>query len=141
MSIIKSPIKNPKLRGNDKHGSGAFGAPRGARKHRGVDIVSTPGESVFSPMDGKISKIGFPYGDGVGGVHDATPFRYVEITGAGATARVYYVEPTVSVGQKVKAGDIIGTAQDLDPRYSGITRHVHLEVRAIIDPTPLVFGV
>lgn len=138
--MIKSPIPSPKLRGNDKHGSGAFGASRGARKHEGVDIVATPGENVFSPMAGEVSRVGYAYGAGAGGIDDASPLRYIEVRQGKTSARLFYVKPCVSVGQRVKAGDALGTVQSISIRYPGITPHIHFELRGVIDPTPFIFG-
>lgn len=41
-----------RLRGQDQHGYGYFGASRsgGSRQHNGIDLVCTPGEAVFSPV-------------------------------------------------------------------------------------------
>ena len=44
-----------KIRGLDCHGSGAWQAPRGHRKHNGVDVVCEPGDKV-SEMNNEFSK-------------------------------------------------------------------------------------
>jgi murein DD-endopeptidase MepM/ murein hydrolase activator NlpD len=113
-------------RGVDAYGSGAFGASRdgGSRHHAGVDYVAVAGQAVRAPVSGFVSKIGFPYpGD--------THLRYVEIDNPALhiSARVFYVEPAVTVGQIVRLGASIGAAQTLQARYpGGITDHVHLEL-------------
>lgn len=110
-----------KERGCDKHGCGHFGASRGNRTHRGLDIRADVGQSVISPIGGNITKLGYPYGDDFS-------YRYIEITGGDLRVRIFYVKPTVRKGQKIEAGDQIGVAQELGTRYEGITEHIHLEV-------------
>jgi murein DD-endopeptidase MepM/ murein hydrolase activator NlpD len=131
------------IRGIDTYGSGKFGArrDRGRRKHEGADLMVAAGATVWSPLSGVVTDIGHAYAD------DAE-LRFVEIRDkAHATsARVFYVDPTVQVGQVVKAGEGIGVAESLAARYPrGITNHVHLELRdaagKLIDPADVLpFG-
>jgi murein DD-endopeptidase MepM/ murein hydrolase activator NlpD len=112
-------------RGHDAFGYGYFHASRdgGARAHEGVDYDSSPGQTVVAPISGYVSKIGFAYpGD--------TRLRYVEIENPALhlEARVFYVDPSVAVGDTVALGKPIGTALSLQRRYRGITNHVHLEI-------------
>ena len=44
------------------------------------------------------------------------------------TARVFYINSALVVGQTVAAGEVIGTAQSLAARYPLITNHVHVEL-------------
>jgi hypothetical protein len=112
-------------REHDAFGDGSFGASRdgGVRRHAGVDYVADVGQAVVAPISGFVSKIGFPYADD-------QQLRYVEIENPALSmsARVFYVDPQVEVGQAVRLGAPIGVAQDLQARYRGITEHVHLEV-------------
>lgn len=114
------------MRGYDDFGSGAFGASRdgGKRKHEGVDYVVAPGAAVRSPISGEVARLGYAY-RGVGG------YRIVEVVNSKTKikARVFYVAPSVAVGDEVVAGQEIGVAQDLNARYPGITNHVHVELR------------
>lgn len=114
------------VRGVDAFGSGRFGAVRdaGKRRHHGVDYVARPGAAVVAPLSGKVTRIGFAYS----GRED---FQYVEIVNPQThlTARVLYVAPTVTEGDVVSAGDVLGAAQDLTNLYPGITNHVHVEMR------------
>lgn len=125
------------IRGEDAYGSGAFGAPRdgGRRRHAGADYVAAPGAPVHAPIAGKVTQIGEAYEGGSG-------LTFIEIrqAGAGERARVFYVAPSVRVGDIVTAGDALGTAQDLRGRYpDGITNHVHVEIKSAlgrtVDPT------
>jgi peptidoglycan LD-endopeptidase LytH len=114
------------VRGDDAFGSGHFGASRdaGKREHEGVDYVIPPGAAVHSPISGEVARLGYAYrGDG--------GYRVVEIVNSETKvkARVLYVAPSVEVGDVIVAGQEIGTAQDLNTRYPGITNHVHVELR------------
>jgi murein DD-endopeptidase MepM/ murein hydrolase activator NlpD len=109
----------------DAYGEGRFHAVRdgGEREHEGVDYVATPGQAVAAPISGYVAKIGFAYAD------DQT-LRFVEIDNPALNlmARVFYVDPTVEVGDAVAVGRPIGQAHSLQRRYAGITDHVHLEL-------------
>lgn len=112
-------------RGHDAFGDGWFHASRdgGARAHEGVDYDSRAGQAVEAPISGYVSKIGYAYpGD--------ERFKYVEIENPAlhVTARVFYVNPEVGVGETVELGHEIGRARSLQARYRGITDHVHLEI-------------
>ena len=113
------------LRGCDGFGCGSFGADRdaGGRLHEGVDFDASAGQAVDAPISGFVSKIGAAYpGD--------PRYHYVEITNPALhyEARVFYVDPAVREGQAVHLGQRIGRAHSLQPRYPGITNHVHLEI-------------
>lgn len=130
-------IATAELRGTDCKGSGHYGASRGSRTHNGIDYKVPVGAEVVSPVNGIVTKVGYPYGD------DLT-FRYIEITcGLSLKHRVFYVKPLrrVSIGSNVGADESIGTCQDLTNRYPGITPHVHYEVKDqdgnFIDPDSL----
>lgn len=122
-------IANPTGRAprqTDAYGEGRFHATRdgGEREHEGVDYVATAGQAVEAPISGYVSKIGYAYPD------DPT-LRYVEIDNPALrlTARVFYVDPKVEVGDTVAVGHPIGQAHSLQHRYPlGITDHVHLEI-------------
>jgi murein DD-endopeptidase MepM/ murein hydrolase activator NlpD len=110
----------------DAYGEGRFHASRdgGEREHEGVDYVATPGQAVEAPISGYVSRIGYAYSD------DQT-LRYVEIDNPALhlTARVFYLDPTVAVGDTVAVGHPIGQAHTLQHKYPlGITDHVHLEI-------------
>lgn len=128
-----------KIRGCDKHGCGHYGASRGDRTHKGVDIVCDRWMPVKSIGEGIVTKVGYPYGDDLS-------YRYVEITdSAGARWRYFYVCPLVCLGSNIAPGDTIGQCQDIAARYEGITPHWHLEIingaGDYIDPTGFVVDV
>jgi murein DD-endopeptidase MepM/ murein hydrolase activator NlpD len=113
-------------RTSDAHGYGVFGAPRdgGTRPHLGVDFKATAGQPVKAPISGYVTKIGFAYsGD--------TTLKFVEVTNPALhyKARVFYVDPTVAVGDAVHLGQAVGTSHTLQEKYpGGMTDHVHLEI-------------
>ena len=112
------------VRAHDDFGFGHFGASRdgGAREHEGVDYVGFAGQDVVAPIAGEVTRMGYAYSDGA--------HKYVEITNAatGYTARVFYVDAAVAIGENVALGQKIGSLKSLQARYPGITDHVHLEM-------------
>jgi hypothetical protein len=114
------------VRQTDAYGCGSFGASRdgGARRHEGVDFMADPGQRLVAPISGYVTKIGFAYpGD--------SALRFVEIANPALhyAARVFYIDPTVKVGQAVHVGQPIGIHHTLERKYpGGMTDHVHLEV-------------
>jgi len=109
------------IRGADAQGEGHFGASRGNRLHVGADFVAEVGSPVRAPISGVVNRVGYCYSD------DLT-YRLVEIVNEDYVCRVLYVLPAIAEGTQVDAGDVIGTAQDLRPRYRGITPHVHCDL-------------
>ena len=113
-------------RTHDAYGYGEFGASRdgGSRQHEGVDFIAKAGQTVVAPLSGYVTKIGYAYaGD--------DELKFVEITNPALryAARVFYVDPTVELGQAVHVGLPIGEARTLQHKYpGGMTDHVHLEV-------------
>lgn len=111
-------------RGNDNAGNGDFGSSRvNGRKHLGEDILVIPESSILAITSGVVTRLGYAYT----GAH----YRYVEITPSEFYAiRYFYVQPRVFEGQIIKAGDIIGLAQDITARYpdQGMRPHIHIEV-------------
>jgi murein DD-endopeptidase MepM/ murein hydrolase activator NlpD len=123
------------LRGTDKYGSGAFGAPREGREHNGLDIAFVPGTGIFSLRLGRVTKIGFPHS-----IEDTKKghLRYVQVTDTnGYDARYFYLNPCVKVGEVAESWRVIGTTQNLQGIYPGIVDHIHFEVKKngqFIDP-------
>ncbi len=119
------------LRGCDDYGCGRFGAERdaGGRHHEGVDFDAAAGQTVDAPISGFVSKIGYAY-------PDDQRYKFIEIVNPALhyLARVFYVDPRVREGQPVHIGQAIGRDRSLEPRYPGITNHVHLEIGRIGGP-------
>jgi len=120
---------------NDGAGLGHFGAPRRNRTHQGTDYLAAPGEPVFSPVTGTFIRTGRPY------TNDPR-YRLVVIHGSGLEFKLMYVDalPGLTPGTPVRAGEQIGTAQNVAAKYGPpMLNHVHVEVRRIagadlIDP-------
>jgi len=113
-------------RGSDDFGSGEFGASRGSRTHKGIDYTAPAGAELISPVDGEVTKLGYPYASDLS-------FRYVEVTDTdGIRHRMFYVSPDVAVGDSVSRQDPIGKVQDIAGKYNTDTRkmknHVHYEI-------------
>ena len=125
----------PPIRGQDVHGEGYYGAPRGSRTHNGVDMACCPDSLIKATRRGKVTKIGYPYNP-----EDAKKgfLRYVQVTDVdGFDHRYFYVRPKVRVGDEVEVDGVIGKAQDMDQIYPGITPHIHYEVKlfgSFVDP-------
>ncbi len=119
MKVLKSQI----IRENDVFGSGAFGASRGSRTHKGVDIIAQKGDYVEAPFPGVISKHGYCY-------NDSNFWRYIEIQGEKYRSRILYAEldSGIKEGQKVREGQFLGVVQGIEDRYPGITPHIHFEL-------------
>lgn len=115
-----APVRAP-----DAHGSGAYNAPRGSRKHKGVDFAAWPDSACLALVKGTVTKLGYPYADDLS-------YRYVEITdNGGFRGRYFYLDPAVELGDIVDCRTVIGHVQPLQDRYPEITPHVHFE---IMDP-------
>ena len=117
----------PPKRGCDRHGSGAYLAPRGGRKHKGIDLSCVEGSFVQAVCAGKVTKIGYPYSPSD---PEKGHLRYIEIKDSlGYKARYFYIDPAVWVSTLIREGMVIGVAQDLTTIYKGITPHIHFEVK------------
>jgi LysM repeat protein len=126
---------------NDGGGHGHFGASRvrdgRVGKHEGLDILSTTGQAVKAPISGTL------YKSNPQEVHSG--FKIVSDDGK-TIVKVFYAKFDPSLeGTRVKAGDDVAVAQDLQmknkyPKH--VKDHVHVEViqnGVKIDPAPLFF--
>ncbi len=114
----------PPIRDTDSWGSGAYGAKRGGRTHRGVDVSAYAGSVVLSDINGKVKRIGHPYNPTGQKGH----YQLIEIESASVLTKYFYVRPLVPVGCIIEKGDAIGVVQDLTEIYPDITNHYHFEV-------------
>jgi murein DD-endopeptidase MepM/ murein hydrolase activator NlpD len=108
---------------NDNAGYGTYEAPRGKRKHAGIDYVGKVGDPVFATIGGAAELID----DGV---------RITTRRGADNTqysVRMLHFTPSIRHGSQVKEGQIIGTLNDLADQYKkpAMKPHAHLEVYEI----------
>ncbi len=136
MPVFHKVTSGP-VRGTDKYGSGKFGVSRdgGKRSHQGLDLGALPGEKILSPIEGLVVREARPYANDpkyVGVVIDGTG------EWKGYQVKMFYVKG-IKLG-RVRAGEVVGTAQDLGKKYPGIINHVHLEVRLhglVVSPAPM----
>ena len=128
---------------SDGEGDGNYGSPRGNRDHLGLDITSTDGQGVVSPVDG--SAVNF--------TGASTGYPIVDITPTNQSLnidliRILYVGPsnTNSGGRyNILEGGVIGNSVNLQGLgYSnGVTPHVHIQIQSggqWVDPTPYFFS-
>lgn len=112
---------------NDKKGLGHHGAPRGSRTHDGVDLVARKGQDILMPVDGIMIRESLPYSDDLKwrGAHIYNPRIEIKLW--------YFLPDKELIGMQLKAGSIIGTAQDIGEKYELVTPHIHLRI-CKIDP-------
>jgi murein DD-endopeptidase MepM/ murein hydrolase activator NlpD len=123
-----SRILSHQVMRNDAAGLGHFGAPRGSRTHQGLDLLAVTGEEVRSPVTGRFIRTGRPYAND-------SRYRLAVIHGNGQEWKLMYIDPLPDLlpGTPVKAGQVIGTAQNVAAKYGGPMRnHIHIEVRRIV---------
>ena len=142
IQLIKSPTKDCLLRNEDPRGNGWYGAKRGDNKHKGVDVVTEPGQEIFSPITGKFVRYGKVY-------VQTDDFDLVVLKNDIYHVKLMYVKGySFAKGERIKAGDPIGQAQDIaaywaHPEKQDMTNHLHLEIRKhglITDPEPLLMA-
>jgi hypothetical protein len=108
---------------NDPAGSGHYGAPRGGRRHLGLDFLCKPGQTVLCPIhEAVVVKITYPYPEMV--------YKGLLLRGRHLSIKMWYLDPWPGIiGMKVKRGDPIGIAQDISEKYKGqMEAHVHLAI-------------
>ncbi len=133
---MESPVIKIILRGNDPTGHGYYGARRGNRKHKGLDLITIPGEIIKSPISGVVTKYGYPY-------KNTRKLRYIEITGPVYRVWLMYASKNkISIGSRIFKGNVIGTAQNVAGYWGGNMRnHLHIQVwkhGLLTDPEPLI---
>lgn len=119
-------LENLRLRNCDLAGCGYYHASRirngvsveGA--HNGLDILVTPGENVFAPIDGKV-RIFNAY-------NGTNEIKGVEITKDAIKIKIFYVKSNLKTGQYIKSDDVIGFAQDIAAYYNSKSMQPHLHV-------------
>lgn len=114
------------LRGNDPTGYGHFGAPRGKRKHKGLDLKASPRSPFKAPFDCKIIRKGQVYGGDV-------RYTLAEIKGVGQfkdlTAKVMYLTDFEVNDKIIRRGRTLGVVQNLSAKHGNkMINHVHFEL-------------
>ena len=130
-SIITPPppfwyFVNPQKMRNDSLGLGHYGASRGSRKHRGVDLIVTKGQEIFAPFNGTITRKLQVYSND-------PKYKGLEIQSEDdktIKVKIFYciVNPNL-IGKKVQRGQVIATAQAINEKYSPkMKNHIHVEL-------------
>jgi murein DD-endopeptidase MepM/ murein hydrolase activator NlpD len=148
--------RTPQIRGRDGYGQGHFGATRTDKhghplpSHKGVDVVTTPGETIKSPVAGTVLEPFDPYRIDSEKQGKLSAVRIK--TDDGHIVEVLYVDSNsanLKRGDKVEIGTPIGTAQDLSTVYpptdkGRMTNHVDIRIKdrngIYRDPTPHIRG-
>lgn len=130
---LKGKIVNPMESGELQDYPGAkFGAPRaGGRIHKGRDIIGPPGMKVVASMPGEVTQM-YPVGKlASGGWSQGIVVKHEN----NMVTKYLHVNPGVKVGDKVKAGQKIGTITDTDDISSAPHLHFELLVNGVhVDP-------
>ena len=129
------PLEKIVKRGNDPTGHGYYGAKRGVRRHRGLDLVTPPNSKIICPIDGFVTKIGR--------IYEATDkFKYIEITNDVYRTRLLYSNPIIKKGDRVFECEKIGKVQDIASYHNArMLNHLHWEIYKyglLTDPEPIV---
>jgi murein DD-endopeptidase MepM/ murein hydrolase activator NlpD len=118
-----------------------WGAPRddGRRTHEGTDLIGVPMQPLLAAVDGVVTRVQYdPLG--IAGValtvQDADGWRYNYFhvnndspgTDDGQSASAFRVAPGVSLGDEVRAGQIIGYMGDSGNSELSVA-HLHFELR------------
>lgn len=121
-SEFLSPVTPFVLR-SDTQGDGSYGASRGGRTHKGLDLVVAEGQEVRSPIDGVLVRRATPYADDL-------RWSGCLITNDRYEVKMFYMIPNNSkIGQKVKKGEVVGYAQNISLKYNDMmTPHLHVEI-------------
>ncbi|KAL3062053.1 hypothetical protein OYC64_010051 [Pagothenia borchgrevinki] len=118
-------------RTSDKWGRGNYGASRGARLHKGLDIVCSDGSIVYAPFDvtlnGKVTVYTDP--------NKAAINSGINLSGEGLCFKLFYVQPDRTSGT-VRAGQRLGVMLPMQSVYPEITSHIHVQMCDRSDPTP-----
>uniref|UniRef100_A0A3Q3JN46 Leukocyte cell-derived chemotaxin 2 like n=1 Tax=Monopterus albus TaxID=43700 RepID=A0A3Q3JN46_MONAL len=117
-------------RTSDRWGQGHYGARRGNRVHKGLDIKCSDGSAVYAPFDVTLNGRAIPYGD----PNKAAIDNGISLTGEGLCFKLFYVSPDRTSGS-VRKGQRIGTMLPMQSVYPGITSHVHVQMCDRSDPT------
>ncbi|KAM6964531.1 leukocyte cell-derived chemotaxin-2-like [Tautogolabrus adspersus] len=122
---------NNRRRISDSWGQGRYGAPRGSRTHKGLDIVCEDGSVVYAPFDVTLGGRVIVYTD----PNKAAINNGINLNGGGLKFKLFYVQPD-RVSGTVRKGERIGVMLPMQQVYPGITSHVHVQMSDRSDPTP-----
>ena len=135
---MKSPTNTTDIR-NDAAGSGYYHAPRGSRRHNGVDLSCVPEQAILAPFTGRIVREAYPYASDL-------KWRGCVMESDDITIKMFYMKLNYNIIQQLRNGPVpvvqgeqIGLAQDITKKYpgQGMKPHIHFQVDEI---NPLLVG-
>ena len=108
---------------NDSEGEGTFGAKRGERYHLGTDFTAEAGQGIVAPVDSQ-------YRRRVKRVYANDPnYGGMELETNEFIITFFYVSPSINHMEFVRAGQLIGLAQDIHAKYGDpMINHIHCQV-------------
>lgn len=109
------PLKSSSKRITQKYGD--IWSANKLKKHTGVDIAATPGDRVYAAADGVITKIGALDTTGAW-----AKYAVLEHDTKDYCTSYLHIDPKVVVGQKLKAGDLVGLVANI------VGPHCHFNV-------------
>ncbi|XP_040922538.1 leukocyte cell-derived chemotaxin-2-like [Toxotes jaculatrix] len=118
-------------RTSDSWGQGHYGARRGNRDHRGLDIMCSDDSIVYAPFDVTLHGKVIVYTD----PEKAAINSGINLEGEGLCFKLFYVRPDRTSGS-VRKGERIGIMLPMQSVYPGITSHIHVQMCDKTDPTP-----
>ncbi|MBT3422925.1 MAG: M23 family metallopeptidase [Bacteroidetes bacterium] len=113
----------------DIAGDGHYGASRsnGTRKHAGVDLEVSPGQSILAPFKAKIIREAYPYASDLSyhGIY------LQSLEDKNIKVKMFYLKKLAQLkpGDIIESGDPIALAENIASKYSKhMTPHIHVEV-------------
>lgn len=107
----------------DSEGNGNYGAPRGGRRHNGIDYLCDDGQDVTAPFNMMITRVAKPK---VG-----SPLSGIAWETRRSRGKMFYFKPDQSlIGKWVKTGQVIGQAQSVSRDYGlpQMLDHIHFQI-------------
>ncbi len=130
-NIPGGQLVNPSGRGmrNDAGGLGHYGAPRGNRLHRGLDLQTIDGQDIVSPIDGRAINSSWVNSRGI-----TIPTIVIIPTAKNLgfnNLQLLYAGPVGGGWREVKAGEVIGKALNMQSLGypPSVGPHVHVQMR------------
>ncbi|XP_059191868.1 myeloid protein 1-like isoform X2 [Centropristis striata] len=119
------------IRTSDVWGEGHYGAPRGTREHKGLDIECNDGSVVYAPFDVTINRSLSVFSD----PKQAAINNGIQLSGNNLCFKLFPLKPD-QVSGTVKGGQRLGVMMPMQSVYPGIISHIHIQMCDDSDPTP-----
>jgi hypothetical protein len=114
---------------NDPQGGGYYDAPRGSRRHKGIDFLCVPGQDITCPIEyGTIIRVAYPYSSDLS-------YKGLVIENDLITIRLYYCTLFETLlNKRVERHQPIAKAQNIASKYRPYPKdcemkpHIHLGI-------------